>query len=364
MFSRFPLPLRRAALLLLAAPLLLSACKKDDDVPPTPVVPGAMYVVNQGNFLRANAAVTSFDRASGTVVRDRFAAANPGFALGDVAQSMTIVEGKGYIVVNNSNKVVVVTMVDFKQVAEITGLAQPRYLAAYGTKGYVTEWGNTFGAAGRVSEINLATNTLTGRTFVVGVQPEEIVATPTGVLVANSGGSSLTNLTLLTAPVSTDLPVPPGPTAVRLDNAGRVWVLCAGRIAYTPSFDVDTAASTPGALVSLPLANPSATSIRLFNRKGTVPASLVFSPDRTRLYYTYLGHLFAMNTTDAALPRAALVRRGGSGFAALGVDPTDGTLYAADQRNFTSDGRVLRYRPTGAVVDSFSTAVGPTQFVF
>ncbi len=346
--------------LLLAAPLFLASCE-DNAISPTEARPGAMYVVNEGNFLRANAAVTRYDRASGAVVRDQFTAANSGVALGDVAQSMTVYDGKGYIVVNNSNKIVVVTMSDFKQVAEITGLALPRYLTVYGTKGYVTEWVG-FSGNGRVSEIDLTTNALTGRTFATGELPEEIVTTPTGVLVANSGGASLTNITLLLTTNVAQVPTgADGPSAVRLDGGGRVWVLCGGKIAYTPTFDIDTVASTRGALVSFALANPSASSVRLFNRKGVSPDNLTFNGDKTRLYYTYNGNIFAMSTTDAALPRTALVRRS---FNALGVDPTDGTLYAADQRGFTADGRVLRYRSTGAVIDSFNTAVGPTQFVF
>jgi hypothetical protein len=358
----------RAAALLLAVPALLSACKKDTD-DPTPAAPGAMYVVNQGNFLRSNADITRFDRASGAVVRAQFATANPSITggLGDVAQSMTVVDGKGYIVVNNSNKIVVVTLAvtlaDFKQVAEIAGLEQPRYMAVYAGKGYVTEWGLVYGAAGRVSEIDLTTNTRTGRTFVVGVRPEEIVATTAGLLVANSGGASLTGLSPLLGTSTTAVPMPDGPTAVRLDGGGRLWVLCAGHIAYTPSFDIDTLTSTPGSLVSVPLTNLTAPSVRFFNRKGVSPGSLTFTADRSRLYYTYIGHVFTMTTADAALPRTAFLRRK-AGFDALGVDPTDGTLYAADQRAFTGDGRVLRYRPSGSVIDSFSTAVGPTQFVF
>jgi DNA-binding beta-propeller fold protein YncE len=353
-------PLRPLFALLLGATALVSGCNDGDDPQPT-AAPGAMYVVNQGNFGRANAAVTRYDRANGAAVRDQFAVANPGVALGDVAQSMTVYDGKGYIVVNNTNKIVVVQMSDFKQIAEITGLALPRYMAVYGTKGYVTEWVG-FSGNGRISEIDLTTNALTGRTFPTGELPEEIVATPTGVLAANSGGSSLTNLTLLVTTATATIPTgADGPTAVRLDANGRVWVLCSGRIAYTPSFDIDTLASTRGALLSFALTNPTASTVRLFNRKGTMPGNLTFNPDRTRLYYTYNGSVFAMGTSDATLPSTAFVRRS---FGALGVDPTDGTIYAADQRSYTGDGRVLRYRSTGAVLDSFNTAVGPTQFVF
>jgi DNA-binding beta-propeller fold protein YncE len=349
----------RSLLLLAAVPVLLSACKKDKDDPKPANNP--VYVVNQGNLNSATAAITRYNRAEGAVVRDQFRAANPDEVLGDVAQSMTVHDGKGYIVVNNSNKIVVVQMSDFKQIGEITGLLLPRYMAVYDGKGYVTETIDYNGSNGRVSEINLTTNTLTGRTFTTGKEPEEIVASAAGILVANANESFLTSITLLPTDSITTIPTGVfGPKMVRLDAGGRAWVLCAGKIVYKP-FGIDTTASTAGALLSFSLSNPSATSVRVFNRKGSEPNSLSFNADRTRLYYTYNGNVFAMNTSDATLPRTAFIRRS---FAALGIDPTDGTIYAADTRGYTGDGHVLRYRPTGAVIDSFATAVGPTQFVF
>ncbi len=358
---RFLRPFRPfLATLLMGAMALTSGCNDDDDPQPTPAPLGAMYVVNQGNFRSANAAVTRYDRGTGAVVADQFAVANPGVALGDVAQSMTVYDGKGYIVLNNSNRIAVVQMSDFKQIAQIDSLKLPRYMAVYGTKGYVTEWVG-FSGNGRVSEIDLTTNTLTGRTFPVGVLPEDITATSTGVIVANSGSSSLTNITLLLAPTTVTIPTGvAGPSAVRFDATGKAWVLCSGEVAYT-STGIDTTASTAGALISFPLTNPTATVVRRFNRKGTIPASLSFTADRTRLYYSYNGNVFTMSTTDATLPRTAIIS---GAFDALGIDPQNGNIYCADQRGYTGPGRISRYSATGTLIAGFDSSVGPTQFVF
>ena len=51
-------------------------------------------------------------------------------ALGDVAQSMVIQSDRAYVVVNNSNKVEVVSLPHFKSVASIGGLKLPRYFVA------------------------------------------------------------------------------------------------------------------------------------------------------------------------------------------------------------------------------------------
>lgn len=352
----------RAAPLLLAAPLVFTSCKKDDADQPAPAA-RPMYVVNQGNFMRANADITRFDRATGAAVRAQFAAANSGVSLGDVVQSMTMRDGRGYIVVNNSGKIVVVQMSDFKQVAEITGLAMPRYATFYLGKGYVTEWVTRDGN-GRVSEFDLTTNTRTGRTWPTGVNPEEIISTTAGLLVANRGGNTLTAFSPLATTTTAVPTLADCPTNLRLDGTGRLWVLCEGKSAYQPpSWTYDTTVATVGAIVSMPLSTLSAPTVRFFPRRGVTPGSLSFSPDNARLYYTYLGHVFGMSVTDSRLPAEPFIRRK-MGFDVLGIDPADGTLYAADQFDYGTDGRVVRYRPSGAAIDSFSTAVGPTQFVF
>jgi DNA-binding beta-propeller fold protein YncE len=349
----------RSLLLLAAVPALLSACKKDKDDPKPANNP--VYVVNQGNFTSSTAAITRYDRANSAVIRDQFAVANPSIPLGDVAQSMTVHDGKGYIVVNNSNKIVVVRMSDFKQIAEITGLTRPRYMAVYDGKGYVTETIDYNGSNGRVSEINLTTNTLTGRTFTTGKQPEEIVATTKGVLVANANESFLTNITLLPMPETTAISTGVfGPKMVRPDANGRAWVLCGGTV-RKPSYAIDSAVSTAGALLSISLTDLSVSSVRMIGSKISEPTYFTLNADGTRLLYAYDGNIFAMNTSDTSLPTVPFIRRS---FSALGIDPTDGTIYAAYIPSYTIDGRVLRYRPTGAVIDSFATAVGPTQFVF
>ena len=319
-----------------------------------------MYVVNQGAYTHSDAAITRYDRATGAVVRNQFVAANPGITggLGDVAQSMTIVGDKGYIVVNNSNRIAVVRMSDFKQIGQIDSLKLPRYLVAVGSKGYVTEY-VSYTDPGRVTEIDLATNTLTGRTFVVGSLPEQIVATAAGqLIVANSASKTLSIIDPATAAVRSE-PTTDTPTYLRLDAQGRVWVLCSGIVAYP----ADTTASTAGALVRFDpaAAAGSAALVLPFNRKGSAPGALTIDAAGTTLYYSYHGNSYRMPTSATGLPRTALLPQA---FDALGVDPTDGTIYGADSRAYSGDGRVSRYRANGTAIDGFDTAVGPTQFVF
>ena len=182
---------------LLAAPLLalllLTGCNPDKDpgAKPAPDTT-SVFVVNEGNFNRANGSVSLYSKPDKRVTTlDLFQSAN-GRGLGDVVQSMTVRDNRAYLVVNNSNKLEVVSVPDFRAVGVVTGLHGPRYfLPVSATRGYVTQWGNFAGVRSGIKVVDLATYAVVD-SILTGNLPERLVLAAGRVFVANSGGNTLT----------------------------------------------------------------------------------------------------------------------------------------------------------------------------
>ncbi|WP_303310225.1 YncE family protein [Hymenobacter sp. BT730] len=354
---RFPAFLIRTALALtsLAA---LTACDPENDTP-DPTRLADVFILNEGSYNKANAGISTFNSTNRQMLDvNRFQTAN-NRPLGDVAQSMTVVGSRGYIVVNNSNKLEVVSMPDLKQVATITGLLLPRYfVAATADKGYVTEWVD-YGVAGRVAVIDLKTNTIL-QTIPTGTMPEAMLLVGSKLYVANNGENTLTIINTLTDAVESTVTVGDSPTSLVQDRAGRVWVLNSGLVVYNPDYTIDYEHTTAGSLVDFAPQNPMVQNRRLFASNQARPQKLMIDFSGITLYYSNGTAVFRMNTTDAALPATPIIRRR---FYGLGLDPRDNTVYGTPE-NFSGPTKFIRYQSTGTPIDSFAVGIGANSFVF
>ena len=336
----------------------LASCSKDDNNTPTAAGTGQYaFVLNEGNFTNGTGSVSRVNKNDLKDNIDAFASANGGAVLGSVVQSMTVVDTKGYVVVNNSNKIEVVSLPDFKSTATINGLNQPRYLTRSGataSKAYVTEWlGGPYPApytAGRVSIIDLSTNKVIS-TVPVGTNPERMALVGGNLYVANSSSSFLTVINDASGAAAGTITLPTPASNVVVDKNNTLWVLCGSDYASQPAKLLHfSAGATPNVqqTLALPEVNSGGGGLRI-------------SPDGQQLYYSYRNAEYRMNITDASLPTTPLIRHNFYGF---DIDPATGLLYGTDALNYSNPGRLLRYQPNGTKLDSAIVQVSPNGVVF
>ncbi len=338
-----------AALPALAVLLLATACNPDKPVVPTPTTTpttNTVYVVNEG---AASGEVSQFDKASKTLITNRFAQANGGRKLGAILQSMTVVGDNAYLVGNGSNEVQVVRLADFSAQTTITGLSQPRYLvAASATKAYLSEWlGGYPNYTGRVSVINLTTNAVT-KQIGVGNAPDEMLLADNKLYVTATYGNALTVINTATDAVETPVPMPDGPKGIVRDANGSIWVLCSKYGAPT-DYLVRFAPGSPAAAQQTRIAIPNSYTNGNLRTNG----------DGSKIYVSLSTGTYELSPTATALPPRPLIYRS---FYGLGIDPQDNTIYAGT--GFTGDDKMYRYTATGAAIDSFRVVQGPNSFVF
>ena len=341
--------------ILLSTIIIMSSCSKNN---PDPISNGGLYesgyfITNEGNFGNGNGSISYVDEY-GIVEHDVFAS-NNSFILGDVVQSMSVINDNAYIVVNNSAKIEVASVDSMKHVATIDAIS-PRYIAySSDNKAYITDWG-----INGVQVLDLINNTISS-TIACGSGPEALVVSEGYAYVCNSGGWGLDNTVSIintsTDMLETTLTVGDKPNSVVVDVNGAIWVLSGGHTEYDTDWNV--VSETAGSLVKI-VNNEIESSYDFQN--GNHPSNLVINSAGTDLYFSdgsWSKSVYSMNISATSLPVTALINRS---FYALDYD--DGYIYGTDAVDYIQQGWSYRYTESGNVVDSVQAGIIPGGYCF
>jgi len=345
-----------------ALSLLPSSCSKepvreqitDPDTTKVVTYENGIFIVNEGNYNWGNASVTYVDNKDNTVIQDIFAKSN-NRSLGDVAESMTITGNLGYLLINNSNKIEVVSLKDFKSVKTISGLHSPRYLQIIdSTKAYATNLQNY------ISIIDLRTNSVTG-TIKTTSWTENMIPFGKFMMVTSIGmfsePSSKRKAQVLIIDTETDSIVDSiqsgkEPIGLAIDKKQKVWVLCSGGYDnYEPP--------------SLLRINPE---LRMVEKVFTfpdlqVPSRLCINPGGDTIYFLK-GGVYQMPVTSAALPETPLIAGDGHLFYGLNIHPVTGRIYVSDAKDYVQNGTAYQYSVRGELIRQYTTGRIPGSFCF
>ncbi len=314
-----------------------------------------LFIINEGNFQYGNATLSYYDPATRQVQNEVFVRAN-GMKLGDVAQSMTVHDGKGWIVVNNSHVIFAINLDTFRELGRIEGLHSPRYIHFVSpTKAYVSQlWSN------RIYIVDPTACTITGSIEVPDMDPatgstEQMVARGRYVYCnCWSYQNRIIKIDTATDSVVAWLEVGIQPSGLVLDRYGKLWTLTDGGYEGSPQGQ-----EAP----TLQRIDPETFTVeKVFKfRRTDSPSELSISADGQTLYWINRD-IWTMAADASRLPVKPLIKERATKYYGLTVSPANGDVYVADAIDYQQQGKIYRYDPTGSLVDEFYAGITPGAF--
>ena len=228
--------------MILLAGLLLWSCTDQDN--PAEEITGkgkGILILNEGSMNGNNATLARYDLQQETITKEYFLDVNKR-GLGDVANDMLLYGSKIYITVNMSGTIEVLEAATGQSLRQIKmetdegHSREPRRLAAYGGKIYVTSFDDT------VTRIDTLTLTIDG-SVTVGMDPEGIAISNNRIYVANSGGlnwengydNTLSVIDLTTFSEEKKIEVGTNPNTVQADSQGDIYLSVTGNYGDEPA---------------------------------------------------------------------------------------------------------------------------------
>ena len=314
-----------------------------------------LFICNEGNFQYGNATLSYYDPQTKSVENEVFYRANA-MKLGDVAQSMIIHNGIGWVVVNNSHVVFAIDPATFKEVGRITGLTSPRYIHFVSDdKAYITQiWDN------RIFIINPKRYEVTGYIEVPDMTSEqgstEQMVQLGKYLYVNcwSYQNRLLKIDTETDSIVAELEVGIQPTSLALDCNGKLWTVTDGGYEGSPyGYEAP----------SLYRIDPESFTIeKQFSfRKGDAPSEVQINGRGDTLYWIN-DDIWSMSVDADRVPVRPFLDSRGTIYYGLTVDPKSDEVYIADAVDYTQQGKIYRYSARGELLDEFYVGIIPGAF--
>ena len=345
-------------LIILLSILVLASCQNDSIRPNVPIglYENGYFVTNEGNFGTGNGSLSFIDDR-GSVSNNIFAQTNS-FSLGDVVQSMEIINEKAYIVVNNSSKIEVANIDSMAHVATINGLISPRYiLQVSNERAYISDWG-----IGGIHVLDLNTNSIISN-ISTGQGPEKMLIKDNKAYICNVGGFGLDNTVSVIDTENdvliTNINVGDKPNSIVEDANGNIWVLAGGNTEYDANWNV--VAETPGELTTINSETNNVDGSVVFE-VGDHPKDLIIDDNGTTLYFSngsWSKSVYSFNIYNNMLSENPIINKS---FYSLGYN--DNHIYGTDVKDYVQNGWTYKFNTNGQVVDSNEVGIIPGGLCF
>ncbi len=355
--------------LFIAVLFLFIACEEQN-----PVLEGfghysnGVFIVNEGGFNKNNGSLSFYSKDSSKVINNVFLAANNEsntadslqVKIGDIFQSMTILNDEAYLVANNSQKITVVNRHNLTVVTTLENLSYPRFVVkGTGETAYISN-GNGFGGDA-VYVVNTLTHQISD-TIAVGSGPERMLLSGDKLFVACMGGFTTNNLVyvidITTKEIVKIIETADRPGDLVKDKDNNIWVLAAGATLYDANWA--PIGTTPAKLSKIDAASLTVTDSLTFNAplSGFGSNFLAVSKDGAELFVKNKDIIKVNVDTKNQTVLVANAEWYG-----IDVDPYTGYIWGFTSV-FGSNGKAVVYSETGNKLYEYQVGEGPNAAVF
>ena len=334
------------------------SCEKEErkkDEPSSKNFSNGIFIINEGLFNTGTGTISFLERGGVDVQNKIYQQANNSIPIGNIVQSMNIIDEKAFILVNNSDKVEVVNSQDFKKLKTIENIQYPAYIIqADSNKAYISSWDN------KLLVLSLDILEIAGE-INTGTGPTKMLKTGSKVWVLNQGGfgidSTVSVIDIATDQLAHTIAVYPRPTGIREDMNGNIWVMCSGRGFWQGG-------DSKGHLICINPYDYSLIKDIEFPVLAQHPEKLIINSSGEILFYNYPDGIYKFEISSTELETEAFVPHAGI-FYGLGYDKTDNVIFATDPLDYVQNGLVYRFgASSGETINSFNAGVIPGEFYF
>ena len=320
-----------------------------------------VFITNEGNFTYGGASLSFYQPDDKHIENDLFQRANA-MRLGDVAQSMTIRNGIGWVVVNNSHVVFAIDVETLREVGRITDLPSPRYICFVSDeKAYISQIDSD-----RIVVVNPKKFEITGEIVCPMTTPYRTGSTEQMVVVGDylyvacwSYQKRILKIDTRTDEVVDFVDVGIQPKSIVVDKNDKLWVVSDGgyegnALGYesTKLYRINPenlAVEKQFELGQNSVGDASRSASRLkINDKGD------------RLYWIDSG-VWRMAIDAEELPSEPFIKPvvgvGRCLYYALGVAPDTEEVYVGDALDYQQRSIIYRYSAEGELLDNFTAGV-------
>ncbi|UKB80788.1 YncE family protein [Chryseobacterium sp. MEBOG07] len=321
----------------------ISSCSSDSaEFEMSPITyQNGYFISNEGNFNSQGAKVTFLTRDLSLKQDDVYGYNNNKDILGDVLQTIGLNGNKAYLVINNSNKIVVVDRYTFKRVGVITDqIDNPRGITF--TNGFIYVTNTNFTANTKsVTKYKISDLSFVSKINMTEVSDKAVEAGG-NVFIQNASSGFGNKITYINTSndAKTEIAVPNGSVNNTISYNSNVYTISSTAADSYIYKITGTGTMTP--VITL-TGIPNATNLQI---------------DNDKIYFSSGNKVYTTSLATPAIPTTPLLTAadGGPYFTLYGFNVIDGRIFASDVKKFTENSEMVVYSAaTGSKIMSVTT---------